>query len=314
MSREDNLIDRSDRPNRFFEGLKVPPLWLGGLGAVLLIVFFGGAMMFSEKIDAGQEAVLIDKPLLFGHGGVQSDPVLTGRVYVWPTTEVVIVNKRPQQFSEHFDDLMSRDGVPLDFDAALRLQVLNSVDLVQKYGEKWYENNVEVEFRNRVRQAVRKHGMNETAISTVAIDAIDTEVTTAMEVYFKTADIPVKLIQVTVGKANPPDAIKDQRIQTAQQEQRKMTEDQRRVAEDARLEAEKSRAKADNAYRDALDLSPQQFVAMEGYKVQREVCSREAGGRCTFVFGTNAGVIIPAPVEMVPKNPDVKSPELKKPE
>lgn len=45
--------------------------------------------------------------------------------------------------------------------------------MISKFGEKWYENNVQAEFVNRVRQAIRKHGMNETAISTKAIDEID---------------------------------------------------------------------------------------------------------------------------------------------
>lgn len=256
-----------------------------------LIAFAILAWLFSIRVDPGQEAVLIDQPLMFGHGGVRPLPVITGRTYLWPTTDYVRVEKRPQQFQEHFDDLMSLDGVPLDFEAALRLQVLDSVALVQKYGEKWFENNVQVEFRNRVRQAVRKHGMNETAISSEAIDKIDAEVSAAMESYLTSAQIPVRLIQVTVGKANPPDAIKTQRVETASQQQRKLTEGQRKMAEDARLGAETSRAQADNAYRNALGLSSEQFVAMEGYKVQREVC---AIGHCTFVIGTGAGVIVPS--------------------
>jgi regulator of protease activity HflC (stomatin/prohibitin superfamily) len=130
----------------------------------------------SVKPDAGHEAVLIEKPLIFGHGGVDPVPVKTGRQYVWWTTEHVIVNMQPLQYQVHFDDLMSSDGVPLDFDAVIRLQITDSVLLIKNFGPKWYENNIEKEFSNRVRQAVRKHGMNETAISTVAIDAIDTEV------------------------------------------------------------------------------------------------------------------------------------------
>lgn len=266
-----------------------------GFGITAFVVFAVVAWLFSVNIGPGQEAVLIDKPLIWGHGGVQKVPVPTGRVYVWPTTNNVIVEKRPQQFLEHFDDLMSSDGVPLDFDAALRLQVLESVALVEKYGEKWYGNNVEVEFRNRVRQAVRKHGMNETAISTVAIDAIDSEVTDAMNTYLASANIPVKLVQVTVGKANPPDSIKDQRVATASQQQRKMTEDQRKLAEDARKAAEGSRAAADKEYLQKLGLSSEQFVTLEGFKVQREVCGG-ANGHCTFLIGDSgkAGVLISA--------------------
>jgi regulator of protease activity HflC (stomatin/prohibitin superfamily) len=212
---------------------------------------------------------------------VDPTPVKTGRTYVWFTTDHIIVNMQPIQFQEHFDDLMSSDGVPLDFDGVLRLQVVDSVSLIKNFGVRWFDNNVKAEFRNRVRQAVRKHGMNETAISTKAIDEIDTEISQAMEKYLSDAKLPVRLIQVTVGKANPPDSIKNQRVETAAQQQRVLTEQQRKLAEDSRKAAELSRAEADNAYRNAMQLSPDQFLRLETIKMQRDVCG---GGHCTFIL------------------------------
>src|SRR5690606_10521709 len=117
------------------------------------------------------------------------------------STKSVIVNMQPQQYLVHFEDLMSSDGVPLDFDAVIRLQVTNSVTLIDRFGPDWFQRNVEAEFMNRVRQAVRKHGMNETAIDTKAIEEIDNEVTEAMTAYLTEAELPIRLIQVTVGKA-----------------------------------------------------------------------------------------------------------------
>ncbi len=241
--------------------------------------------------NAGHESVLIMKPLIFGHGGVDSEPVKTGLTFKAWTTDDVDVNMQPQQFPVHFDDLMSSDGVPLDFDGVVRLQVTDSVSLIKNFGEKWYANNVEVEFRNRVRQAVRKHGMNETAISTKAIEEIDREVSESMEKYLAEAKLPLRLIQVTVGKANPPDSIKNQRVETAAQQQRVLTEGQRKLAEDSRMEAEKSRAKADNAYREAMQLSPDQFLKLETIKMQEKAC---ASGHCTFLVGTGVTPIVDA--------------------
>ena len=77
--------------------------------------------------NAGQEAVLIHKPWIFGHGGVDPTPVKAGRSWVAVTTQAVYVDMVPQQHGIHFDDLMSSDGVPLDFDAVVRLQVTDSV-------------------------------------------------------------------------------------------------------------------------------------------------------------------------------------------
>lgn len=244
----------------------------------------------SVKPDAGVEAVIIRKPLIFGSGGVDVTPVKTGRKLVAPTTSWVYVNMQPQQFTIHFDDLMSSDGVPLDFDSVIRLQTLDSVDLISRFGPGWYANNVEAEFRSRARQAVRKHGMNETAIDTTAIDAIDAEVSTSMVTYLATAGLPVKLIQVTIGKANPPDSIKDQRIQTATQQQRQQTENQRKLAEDNRKLAEVSRAAADNAYRTNMQLTPDQYLKLETIKMQQEACKR---GHCTFIVGGSGSNPIP---------------------
>ena len=232
-----------------------------GFGLLVAVVVGFGVIswVFSVTPGPGRETVLTDYPIFWGSGGVRPEPVITGRKFVWPTTWGVTVEMRPQQFEEHFDDLMSRDGVPLDFDAVNRLQVTDSVALISKFGEEWYKNNVAAEFRNRVRQAVRKHGMNETAIETTAVDAIDKEVSTAMEEYLKSAGLPIKLVQVTVGKANPPDAIKHQRIETASQQQRQLTEHERKLAEDQRKSAEESRADADNGYRNKMGLTPEQF-------------------------------------------------------
>jgi regulator of protease activity HflC (stomatin/prohibitin superfamily) len=244
----------------------------------------------SVSPGAGQEAVLIYKPWVFGHGGVEPQPVKTGRTYVAMSTESVLVSVQPQQFTVHFDDLMSKDGVPLDFDAVIRLRVTDSVKLVSKFGPDWYPANVEAEFRNRVRQEVRTHGMNETAIDSTAIDAIDAAITEAMVAYVKTAGLPIELIDITVGKANPPDSVKHQRIETAQQEQRIQTERQRKLAEDVRRAAEEARAAADNAYRQSLQLSPDQFLQLESIKMQREVC---AGGKCTYLLGSGVMPTLP---------------------
>jgi regulator of protease activity HflC (stomatin/prohibitin superfamily) len=236
--------------------------------------------------DAGYEAVLIHKPWFFGHGGVSPTPVKAGQSWVAPSTEAVYVTMVPQQHGIHFDDLMSSDGVPLDFDAVVRLQVTDSVSLISNFGERWFENNVQAEFANRVRQAVRKHGMNETAIQTTAVDAIDTEVSKAMADYIAQARLP--LIDVTVGRANPPDSIKSQRIETAAQEQRANTERQRKLAEDQRKEAEQARAASDNAYRNAIGMSPEQFIQLEAIHAQREVCLK---GGCTLIMGGGSPLV-----------------------
>jgi regulator of protease activity HflC (stomatin/prohibitin superfamily) len=244
----------------------------------------------SVKVDAGQEAVLTKQPIFFGSGGVDPTPVKTGRAFVAWTTKAIVVDMRPVQAQVEFNDLMSKNGIPLDFDSALLFQVTDSVRLIEKFGPDWYQNMLAAEYQNIVRQSVRRYEMNDIAINSNAIEAIDTEVTKRLTEYIKRAGLPINLLKVSVGRANPPEDIKKQRIQTAAQEQRKLTEDQRMAAEGSRLGAEQARAAADNAYRAQMSLSPQQFVELERIKMLQQVCG---GGKCTFIQG-NAQPIIDA--------------------
>lgn len=280
---------RSDRSQQNKRGHGL--YWIIGASAALVItaLIMWAACVTAVTPGAGETAVLIKKPILFGEKGVDSMPVTTGRSYVWYTTEFVTVNMLPQQYKVHFDDMMTSDGVPLGFDSVIRLQVIDPVALVSNFGVDWYKSNIEAEFSSRVRQAVRKHGMNETAISTEAIDKIDEEIYGAMQKYVADAKIPVRVMRVTVGKANPPDAIKSQRVETAHQEQRINTEKQRKKAEDERKNAEKSRAEADTAYRDSMQMSLEQYLRLESIKMQREVCPK---GGCTFII--TDGKVTPA--------------------
>lgn len=232
--------------------------------------------------DNGQQAVLISKPWIIGHGGVQNTPILPGRTFTAVTTDAVYIDMLPENWTMDFDDIMSSDGVPLTFHAALRVQVVDSVKLYKGFGEQWFLNNLSNEWQTAVRQAVRKRGMNETAIGSSAIPAIDAEVFNELTAYVKRANLPVKIIAANVGKANPPRAIKDQRIQTAQQQQRQLTMIEMEKAEKSRLGAESARAQADNAYRVDMNLTPDQFLRLETIKMQEVACQH---GTCIFSDG-----------------------------
>jgi hypothetical protein len=62
-----------------------------GVAAVVLLAI-GVAACRTVTPDAGYEAVLVRKPLIFGSGGVDDTPVKTGLKYVAFTTEAVYVN------------------------------------------------------------------------------------------------------------------------------------------------------------------------------------------------------------------------------
>ena len=250
-----------------------------GLALTITVALaLSGCSVYSP--DAGHEVVLIEKPWIFGHGGVDAEPVKTGRTFTAITTDGIDVYMQPQKFDVELPDTMTLDGVPITFHAITVMQVTDSVSLIRSFGPDWYRNNLEEPFKTMVRQAVRKRGMNETAISTTALDAIDAEIREALVRFIRDKGLPVQLVTMTVGRANPPDAIKNQRIETAAQEQRVQTEKQIKLAEDQRKMAEQSRAAADNAYRQAIGLSPEQYVQLKRIEMEAKVC---ADGKCTFI-------------------------------
>jgi regulator of protease activity HflC (stomatin/prohibitin superfamily) len=264
--------------------------------AVLGGMFFLAAMATAcstVQPDAGHEAVLVRKPLIFGSGGVDDTPVKTGLKYVAFTTSGIDVNMQPRRIDVEFADLMTSDGVPIDFHAVLTLQVTDSVKLVRDYGADdgaggtpgFWNRNLDQPFRTAVRDAVKAHGMNEMAIQATAADEVDRVVTEHLLTIIKETGVPVKILDVSLGRANPPDAILHQRVETAAQEQRINTEKQKKLAEDQRKLAEESRAAADQAYNQKMGLNTEQYVALQAIQMQRDVCGK---GTCTFIYGANA--------------------------
>ena len=246
--------------------------------------------------DAGHEMVLVKKPIIFGDGGVDDTPVRTGLKYIALTTTAVAVSMQPMRIDSEFADLMTNDGVPIDFHAVITLQVTDSVKLVKDFGADivndipgfWFRN-LDQPFRTATRDAVKAHGMNEMAIQATAAEEVDKIVTEHLLAIIKETGVPVRVLDVSLGRANPPDAILHQRVETAAQEQRINTEKQKKLAEDQRKMAEESRASADQAYNQKMGLNSEQYVALQAIHMQREVCAK---GGCTFMFGGNAVPLI----------------------
>ena len=246
--------------------------------------------------DAGHEAVLVRKPLFFGRGGVDATPVTTGLKYVAFTTTGIDVNMQPLRIDVEFSDLMTTDGVPIDFHSVLTLQVTDSVKLVRDFGQDvvgdkpgFWVRNLDQPYRTAVRDAVKAHSMNKITIQATATETVDKVVTKHLLTIINETGVPVRVLDMPLGRANPPDAILHQRVETAAQEQRINTEKQKKLAEDQRKMAEESRAAADQAYNQKMGLNAEQYVALQAIQMQREVCSK---GGCTFMFGNNAVPLI----------------------
>ena len=127
-------------------------------------------------------------------------PVKTGLKYVAFTTRGIDVNMQPRRIDAEFTDLMTSDGVPIDFHAVISLQVIDSVKLVRDFGADagpdgipgFWNRNLDQPFRTAVRDAVKAHGMNEMAIQATAADEVDNVVTEHLLRIVKETNVPVK--------------------------------------------------------------------------------------------------------------------------
>jgi regulator of protease activity HflC (stomatin/prohibitin superfamily) len=246
-------------------------------------------------IDAGHEGVLVEKPLLFGHGGVDPIPIGTGRQMVAVTTEVIDVDIRPIQYSEHFD-IISSENAPVSFDAFFIANVMagRSPDLVARFGPHWYMNNVKEAFRTIVREEVQKYPLFELttrpAIRTKLQDAIYQEVRTKI---IEKHTMPIVLNRVVVGSILPPKGVLEQTAETIKQEQRRITMIEFQKAEEAREKAERQRGIADLAYRESLGLTAPEFVDLRRVEVQKEIVQHSPAALTVIMGLERFGINLP---------------------
>lgn len=275
-----------------------------------LSLFAFGMFLATKRVgvEAGHEAVLIDKPFwtIFGEGGVRSEPLTTGSKWLFYTTESVAYDVRPQQYTEAFDDVkdgtITSDNIPIDFNAYIKVRPIpgKTPRLHSSFGPEWYRMNLKEVFRTAVRDEVADSPM--TALTTRQLNAegkdilgeIQRKVHKKMREFVSARSIDVEVMEVIIGKATPPQKILDSLADTAAQQQRAKTEDERTKAEIQRKAAETERANADNAYRNSIGFTPSQFLQLEISKLQVQAVEK-CGGKasCTAIIG-NLGDVQPA--------------------
>ena len=223
----------------------------------------------SVEAEAGEEAVLVDQPWFFGHGGVQNEPVTTGLTWCWVTTHGEIFKVIPQRYDEQFDDIFSNDNTPLDFNTYINIQIESgkSPILLRNYGTDWYKNNIQVYYRNKTREYVSMYNPFDLISNREVLNKIDSaliiDVRNYVDYLSKNKEFPIKILSITTGAAKPNRDQLEEMNKTAQYIQQKRSMEQKAVAEEARAEAETKRAEADKAYMTAMNLSPNQFINLK---------------------------------------------------
>lgn len=267
-------------PNNRSESLSTSKV-LGILGGVLALlallvgIFVWAFFMHTEVVEPGHQLVVNDKPYFFGHEGVRSEPITEGRILLFNTSTAEVVRMTPQSTTIVIDDFSSKNNILLDFGTTVQWRVANSVTLVKSFGVKdWFNNNLHNQYLAIVRDAVKKRTMEEMMSDPNTAAEVDNEVTAGVRKLVADEGLPIVILNVSLGRAKPNENVLRQMNETAQQEQRKKSLIAATDAENQREKEQTAKARADNAYRNAMSLSPEQFINLEAIKRFSEACEK----------------------------------------
>ena len=226
----------------------------------------------SVSPEGDEEAVLLKQPWIFGHGGVDQDAVMPGLVWVAPTTSAILFKVTPLTITEPFDDMISDDNIPVDFNAYLKLQIVKGMTpkLYEKFGQNWYAMSIKETFRTMIRDKTSSYKMFDLAGNRQVLAEIQTEVYTQISQYCKELDLPVNVLQVVIGAVTPPQEVLEETKRTAAQNQSILTQEARSKAEVSRKSAEVNKAIADKAYQVQMNMSIQEYLQLRGLEIEKE--------------------------------------------
>lgn len=258
---------------------------------VMFTLLFGVAMTSCSrvKVDATDEAVLVHKPMFFGSGGVDMEPISTGSEWIWATTDVVMFSIVPTKYTETLDDIISNENTPLDFKTQITIQINEGKTpiLLKNYGANWYDNNIKEQYINYTRHYVSQYSPFDLTSNREVIARIDSCVLHDMITYVNTLskdkEMPITIKSVITGRAIPNAQQLNEMNNTAAQVQAKVTEERRAEKEMARENAERQRAIADKAYMREMNLTTAEFIALR----QWEIIEEKDGANIDVLVGGN---------------------------
>lgn len=224
------------------------------------------------KTEVGNQTVVVDTPLIFGSGGVRDKALEPGAEWIWRTTNLYPVNPKPFIITRAIDDFVSVDNILLDFESTVTVQVTDWPRMMKEFGPEWWKNNLERPYFSFVREEIKVRSMKEMMSSITASKEVDDSLTEDLTNKVKELNLPVKIVEINLGRAKPNSKILEQMNDTAAEQQRLLTLEQSRLAEVKRAEQQDAKAIADNAYRNKIGLNVSEFVQMQLADKQIEAC------------------------------------------
>ncbi|MCB9810959.1 MAG: SPFH domain-containing protein [Candidatus Nomurabacteria bacterium] len=288
---------------------------------IFVAIFLSGCS--TESINGGEVGVIQDKPFFFGNEGFREHVEPQGRVVTWLTSDIHKVFIAPQTIRISVDDLMSKDKVPLDFDIAVTIEstspetvwkmlsqygggvthTFNKFVLQGTYTQEGVLIRPTGEFMSHLRDKVKTYAMDEYVVGQTmegktSSASKDTEESLVSYVnsFLESRGVEIRVVNIALGRAIPPQGVKDSMERTAEQIQRVRTEAEREQAEISRKNAEKAAADADKQYMEELGITSEQYLKIRELQMVENVCGKSAKDlkdndqqgnkpRCMLVYG-----------------------------
>ena len=262
--------------------MKRTSIWLF---AAMAIASLTGCSGISPSGD--EEAVLIEKPWIFGHGGVDETPVSSGNEWVAISTDAIKFKITPAKYTEEFDNLMTSDNNPVTFSVYITLQAQKGKTpiLYKGWGDKWYENSLQAQIRTMVRDKASPFKMFDLTTKREISSQIEQDLTKTINLLIASIkdkdgkSMPINLINVAVGAITPPKEVIDETSKTAAQNQAKLTQDARIAVEQSRKKADVEKANADIAYMETMHFTPDQYLRLRELEIRKETIEIAKDGK-----------------------------------
>ena len=238
--------------------------------AIILVTAFTSC--YRVQPDPGEESVLVYKPYIFGHGGVDPTPVSTGAQWCVFTTDHKEFPITPITITEEFTNMIPSDNTPVSFSAYLKCQIRKgeTPTLYQDFGAEWYTHNLQATFRTMVRDKASAFKMFDLAGKREISSLLEKDIYKDISEYAKKIKLPVDIMQVSIGAVTPPEQVLTETKNTAAQNQSILTQKARADAELSRKQAEINKAIADMAYQNQMKMTISEYLHLRQLEIEKE--------------------------------------------
>jgi regulator of protease activity HflC (stomatin/prohibitin superfamily) len=249
---------------------------------------------YRVQVQPGQESVLVYQAWI-GHSGVEDEPLSTGSTWCVPTTDHKEFTITPITITEDFTNMIPSDNTPVSFSVYLQVQIKKGQTpfLYKNFGAEWYAHNIQAPFRTMVRDKAGAFPMFDLASKRDISLKLQSDIFTDISEYAKKKNIPVEILQVSIGAITPPEQVLTETKLTAAQNQSVLTQKARALAELSRKQAEINKAIADNAYRDQMKMTVEEYLRMRQLEIEKEKVELIKDNKNISIIFGNANPVLP---------------------